>query len=80
MCNFQRSASSHLAALRDDNVLRWLVISTSASILNLLNHIHTLHNLAEHNVLAIEKRRRHARNEELRSIRIRSRILNKQLV
>lgn len=58
---------SHLAALRDADVLRRL-LAHRARILDLAHDIHAVDDLAKDDVLAVEKRRRHGGDEELTTV------------
>lgn len=65
----------HLATLRDRDILPRLVVLISAHVLHLLDHVHALDYLAEHNMLAIEKGCWDAGDEELATVCVWARVL-----
>lgn len=67
--------SSHLTTLCNDHILLWPITRPGPNVLDLLNHIHPIHNFPKNNMLPIQMRRGNSRNKELTTIRIRSRIL-----
>ena len=58
-----------LAAVGDDDLFRGLP-GLGAEALDLLDDVHPLDDLAEHNVLAVEPRRGLERDEELAAVRV----------
>lgn len=70
-------SSSHLAALRDDDVQVGHVLALVPGLghLHLLDDVHAVDDLAEDDVLAVEEGRRHRRDEELGAVAIGSRVL-----
>jgi len=68
---------SHLTALSDNDIEIRHVSAASASLglLKLLDNVEALHNLAEDHMFAVEMRRRHGCDEELRTIGVWARVL-----
>jgi len=67
-----------LAAVGYLDLLNRLVLSAHLAVLNSLNDVHSLKNLAEHNVLPIEPSSRHGGNEELGAIRVRPSVCHRE--
>jgi len=61
-------SSSERLSLDDDDILNRSVASASLNTSNLLNNIHTLHDLAEDSVLAVKVRRGSKADEELTAV------------
>ncbi len=56
-----------LSAVRDDDVILWSVSLLGRHRFDLLDDAHPLQHLAEHDVLSIQVRSGHSRDEKLRS-------------
>merc|ERR1712166_214230 len=74
VCSICRSSSgsssgaSELAGVDDRDRLEWLVVTVGSYFLDLHHDVQTLGDFAEHNVLAVEERGLHRRDEELGSV------------
>jgi hypothetical protein len=77
LCNMMKHPPfSHLATLRNDNVLCWLAfwVRDGTCVLDLGDHVHALDNVPEDDVLAVQMRRSALGrdDEELATIRVRT--------
>lgn len=68
----------HLTTLGDGHLLVRLVIPACANVFDLLHDVEAIDDFAEHYMLPVEERRWYARDEELTSVRIRTRVLRFQ--
>lgn len=66
-----------LAAFGNDHIQVGHVLATVArlGVLHLLDHVHAVHHLAEHAVLAVQEGGRHRGDEELRAVGVGASIL-----
>lgn len=74
--NTKLFSPSHLSALNYGHVLIRFV-PCGPSIFDHVDNIHTLHDLAKHNMFVVQEGRRHCGDEELATVCIWSRILQK---